>query len=282
MGAERLVEVMNHGDVFGVVEVGALEEAGGPKHLFKMLVALLGERDLALLLIEFVILRRELRDVLVDGVVEIRLVVEGAGDDQRRPRLVDQDRVDFVDDGEVVPALDHLFEMELHVVAQVIETQFVVGAVGDVAGIHVAALAVAQAMDDDAGGQAEEAVDLAHPAGVTAGKIVVNGDDMDAAAGEGVEVDRERGYQRLAFTGFHLGDAALVENHAADQLDVEMALPQGALGGLPDGGKSLNQQIIEFTAIGHLLAEHGGAGAQFVVAQLHQIGFQGVDFGNGA
>jgi hypothetical protein len=38
-------------------------------------------------------------------------------------------------------------------------------------------------------GQAEEAIEAAHPFGVAAGEVVVDGDDMDALAGERVEVD---------------------------------------------------------------------------------------------
>jgi len=45
----------------------------------------------------------------------------------------DQDRVDFVDDGEEMGTLDHVLEPVLHVVAQIVEAVFVVGAVGDVA-----------------------------------------------------------------------------------------------------------------------------------------------------
>ena len=45
---------------------------------------------------------------LVDGDVEIGAVLDRTGDDQRRARLVDQDRVDLVDDGEGMPALHHL------------------------------------------------------------------------------------------------------------------------------------------------------------------------------
>src|SRR5205814_6908019 len=55
-----------------------------------------------------------------------------AADDQRRPRLVDEDRVDLVDDRVLVAALDEIAVRPGHVVAEVVEAEFVVGAVGDV------------------------------------------------------------------------------------------------------------------------------------------------------
>ena len=53
----------------------------------------------------------------------------------RGTRLVDEDRVHFVDHGEVQLALELVVQAEGHVVAQVIEAEFVVGAVGDIGGV---------------------------------------------------------------------------------------------------------------------------------------------------
>ena len=129
--------------------------------------------------------------------------------------------VDLVDDRVVVAALHHRLAVVFHVVAQIVEAELVVGGVGDVGGVGGAALVVGQAVDDDADGQAEELVDAAHPFRVAPGEIVVDGDDMDALAGERVEIDGQRRHQRLALAGAHLGDAAIVKDHAADELDVE-------------------------------------------------------------
>ena len=57
---------------------------------------------------------------------------------------------------EIVSALDAVFQIELHVVAQVVETKLVVGAVGYVGGIGVAALLVIQVVDDDSYCQSQE------------------------------------------------------------------------------------------------------------------------------
>ena len=114
---------------------------------------------------------------------------------------------------------------------------------------------------------AEEAVDPAHPLRVAAGEVVVDGDDVDALAGERIEIRRQRGDQRLAFAGLHLGDLAAVEDHAADQLHVEVPHVQHAAPGLADDGERLGQQIVERFAVGEPLPELGGLVAQLFVGQ---------------
>ena len=277
MRAQRLIDVVNDRDVLDVVERFALELAGVAQQRLDLFHAGFGQRHRALLLVDVVIGLVELGKEGVDGVVEFRAVVERAGDDQRRARLVDQDRIDFVDDGVEMAALDHVLQPVLHVVAQIVEAVFVVGAVGDVAGIGFLALGIVEAVDDHAGGQAEEAVDLPHPFGVAPGEVVVDGDDVDALAGQRVEIDRKRRDQRLAFAGLHLGDVAFVQHHAADQLHVEMPLAERALGRLAHGGEGRNQNVVEGLAVGELLAEFGGAGFQRLVRQGCDFGLQRVD-----
>ena len=52
-----------------------------------------------LFLVDLVVFSRvQLRDESIDGDVKIGAVLERAGNDQRRARFVDQNRVDFVDD----------------------------------------------------------------------------------------------------------------------------------------------------------------------------------------
>ena len=52
-----------------------------------------------------------------------------------------------------MPALGHLVHVHLHVVAQVVETQLVVGPVGDVAGVMRFALFVVEIVQDTADGE---------------------------------------------------------------------------------------------------------------------------------
>ena len=191
--------------------------------------------------------------------------------------FIDQDRVDFVDDRVVEVALDHVLQPELHVVAQIVEPELVVGAVGNVGVVGRAPLGIGQAMNDDADVEAEEAVDLAHPVGVAPSQVVVDGDDMDPLAFEGVEIDRQGGDQGLAFTGLHLGDLALVEHHAAQQLDVEMALPQGADRRLAHSGEGVGQDVVGRFALFQAVPQHLGSGGKLGIRELLELGFQSIN-----
>ena len=166
LGLQRLDEVVDHVAVLGAVEVVDAQE------LLGLGDARLGDGDGLVLLVELevevgdeVLLRprvhalgrlarlhllgepRELQ-------VEVGRLLGRAGDDQRRARLVDEDVVDLVDDREVVrrqrvavlveaPAvLDLLLERRRHVVAQVVEAELGVRAVGDVGRVGLALLLV--------------------------------------------------------------------------------------------------------------------------------------------
>ena len=274
---QRVVDVVDHGDVFDVVERLALQMACHPQQVLQLFGAVLGKGRGALLFVDLVVGRVELQDEGVDRVVHFRAVLERTGNDQRRARLVDQDRVHFVDDGIVVAALDHLGALVLHVVAQIVEAEFVVGGVGDVAGIGRAALIIGQAVHDDADRQAEEFVDAAHPFGIALGEIVVDGDDVHALAGQRIQIDGQGGDQRLAFAGAHFGDVAAVQHHAAHQLNVERPHAEHTLRRLAHRREGGNQHIIQRCAVGHVLPELLGARAQLLIGERGHLVFHCVD-----
>ena len=206
--------------------------------------------------------------------IELGRFLALAGDDERRARLVDQDRVDLVDDGKIMPALHHVLLIKRHVIAQVIEAQLVVRAVGHVAGIGRAALLRREVMDDQADRQAEEAVHLAHPLGVALGQIVVDRNDMHALAGQRVQVGRQDGDERLALAGLHFGDASLMQNDAADHLHTVRPHPQHAVSRLAADGERLRQKLVERLALLQTRLEFVGFRAQLLVRQLLHIGAQ--------
>ena len=218
----------------------------------------LEDADRALLLVDLVVdVDAQPRGQLGHLLVPLVGLVGRAGDDQRRAGLVDQDRVDLVDDRVVVAALDHLLLRPRHVVAQVVEAELVVGAVGDVVAVLDAALRRGHLRQDHADLQAQEPVDAAHVLGVAMGQVVVDRDDVHPVAGEGVEVGRQGRDQGLALTGAHLGDVAQVQRRTTHDLDVVVPLAQGALGGLPDRREGLGQQGVEGLPVGDPLAVRG-------------------------
>ena len=149
MRAQRLVGVMHQIDILDIEQRAFLEKPGVAHQGFHVFDAAFGEGRRAGLLVFFVIVFGKLRDQLVDRGVKIAEVFRRAGNNQRRACLVDQDAVDFIDDGVIERPLHHVVEREFHVVAQIIETELVVGRIGHVAGISVAALIIVHAVLDD-------------------------------------------------------------------------------------------------------------------------------------
>ena len=98
------------------------------------------------------------------GILFVAFVTRRSGDDQRCPCLIDEDAVHLVDDRIAVSSLHTLVEREHHVVTEVIESEVVVGAVGDVGLVgrtpfRALWLGVVQTGDC----QTEEFVNVPHP-----------------------------------------------------------------------------------------------------------------------
>ena len=209
--------------------------------------------------------------------VPVRRAVGGPGDDQRGAGLVDQNRVDLVDDREVVAALYTVLQRVGHVVAQVVEAELVVGAVGDVGCVSDAPLVGGHLRQDHADVQAQEAVHPAHPLTVPLGQIIVDGDDVHALAADAVEVGRQHRGQGFTFTGLHLGDVAVVQRRGAHHLYVERALVEHPPGRLAGHRERFGQQVVEALPVGVPLLELRGLGLQFGVGEFRDVGGQAVD-----
>ena len=124
--AERGLELMDE------VLVDVLVEVVDVECLLDAADAVLGRHARALRLVDLVVpVALEALHDPGEPVVELLRIVGAARDDQRRAGLVDEDRVDLVDDAVLVPALDDALERDGHVVAQVVEAELGVGAVGD-------------------------------------------------------------------------------------------------------------------------------------------------------
>ena len=132
-----------------------------------MLLALLGQADAALLLVLLPVALDQLAISLSMARYSSELSSVGPlmikGVRARRPGS-NRPRRRWRSDARAAPSGERV----AHVVAQIVEVEFVVGAVGDVAGIGAPALAIVETGDDHADLKAEHAIDGAHPARVTA------------------------------------------------------------------------------------------------------------------
>ena len=288
-GLDRTVNVMAQRHIVGVGQVLDVEERlgffdaglgqGSGLALFVhdvIAVYLLLGLDLVVQLDDNTLFQR--LGKVVRALVHHAGILALAADDQRGTGLVDQDGVDLVHDGKRMAALHHVGLVDDHVVAQVVKAELVVRAVGDVGLVGLLAVPGLDAVDDQTDGQTQETVDLAHPLGVAAGQVIVDGDNMHALAGQGVQVGGHGSDQRLAFTGLHLGDAGAVQHDAADDLHGVGLHAQHAPVGLAADGERLGQQVVEGLAFGKALFELGGLGLQFLVGQLRHLRLQSKDF----
>ncbi len=310
LGLERLDQVVDEVAVLGPVEVVDPEEllglgdaALGDRHGLVLLVELEVEVRHELLLGALVHARRglaglHLRRQAGELGVEVGCLLRRAGDDQRGPRLVDEDVVDLVDDrelvGEGVPlavgvdvhpvlgllagaVLDLLLERGGHVVAQVVEPELRIRSVGHVGGVGGLLVLVGLHVLQDPHRHPEGVVDRLHPLGVPAGEVVVDRHEVHAVAGERVQDDRERGGERLALPRLHLGDRPVVQHHAADHLHVEVAQTERALGRLARQREALVQQVVEGLAVAGPLTQLLGLLAELLDGEELHLGLEGVD-----
>ena len=258
-----------------------------------------GLERLLRLLDEVVALRRlhahDRRHHRVEVLVDVRRGERRrTGYDERRPRLVDEDRVHLVDDREVVPVLHHVLGTLRHaVVAQVVEAELAVRAVGDVARVLRAALLGVHRVLDAPDRQAEVLVEMAHPRRVAPREVVVHRHELHVLPGKRVEVERKRRDEGLALARLHLGYLALVEHDAADELDVERNHVPGE--GVPaDLGrrpaqvaarvlyecKRLGEYVVERLAFRDTVLELLGNSRKILVLEVFRLvfGLNAVDF----
>ena len=149
------------------------------------------------------------------------------------------------------------------VVAEIIEAVLVVRAIGDVGAIGFMPGAGAEVLEplvggiigriveergivlNDADREPERMVELAHPLRIAFGQVVVDSDEVNAFSFKRIQIERQRGDQGFPFAGLHFGDAAFMQDHAADQLHVEMPHVQLAAGHFAADGEGLRQDVVQ-------------------------------------
>ncbi len=174
-------------------------------------------------------------------------------------------------------ALHETVERDGHVVAQVVESELGVRPVGDVRGVRLLALRERHHVLDVGDRGAEPLVHRARPLRVALGEIVVHRDEVDALAGERVEVERLGRHEGLALAGLHLGDVALVEDDAAHHLHLEQLDATVAAEGLAHRGERLEEQLLERRAVLEPLLELRRLPLELGIRELLELGLERED-----
>ena len=174
-----------------------------------------------------------------------RIIIRLTGNDQRRSRFINQNRVDFIDNAVMVTALNFLLNRPRHVIAQIIETELVVGSVSDIAAVRLPLGIVIHVGKHCSDGDSQQIIHRSHPISVALCQIIVDSNDMNAFTAQRIEVRRRYARQRLSFTGLHFGDLSVVQDDSAHQLNVVMAFAEFAPRRFPNQGKRFRQQGIQ-------------------------------------
>ena len=205
---------------------------------------------------------------IVCPAVKVGGLIAAAADDKGCSRLIDKNGVNLVHDCEIVASLHLLLFIKHHVVSQIIEAHFVVGAVGDIAVVCLLALRVCFFVNDKACAETEKTVKLAHPFAVALCKVIVYGNDMHALALKRVKVSRQSGHEGFAFAGFHFGNSALVQNDAADNLHIKVLHSEHSPRALAANRESIGQNIVKRFACGKPVFQNLCLGNKLFVAHF--------------
>ena len=150
--------------------------------------------------------------------IQFARLIASARNNKGSTRLIDKNRVNLVDDCERVTSLNSVFFIGNHVITKIVKSHLVVCSVSNVCVVRVLLSLVILSVRDKSDGKSHKTENLAHPLGISAGKIIVYGYDMNALAGKSVKISGKRCDERFALACFHLGDSALVKNDTSEYL----------------------------------------------------------------
>ena len=94
--------------------------------------------------------------------------------------------------------------------AQEIRQNLLARRVGDIARVTLPAFEWRHGGRDPAGFDAAKSVELFQPVRIALHQVIVDRNNVDATPGQRIEIGRQGGNQRFAFTGSHLSDFSLV------------------------------------------------------------------------
>ena len=260
-----------------------LEQVVDPQQLLNSRDPLLGQRHRPRLrLRREILLNPQTAHQIGEHSVSIERLLRLPADDQRRPRLVDQNVVHLIDDRVSQRALHLLLRIQHHVVPQIVEAELIVRPVGDVRAVslppragpqhpQIAQLAPTlplfriqlrivlllrrvlhrrveekrRAVLQHPHREPQRVVNRPHPLRVALRQIVVHRHQMRPIALQRIQIERQRRHQRLPLARPHLRNLALVQHHPAQQLHIVVAHLHTPTRRLPHRRKRLRQNVVQ-------------------------------------
>ncbi|MNU81371.1 hypothetical protein D3C71_710290 [compost metagenome] len=120
----------------------------------------------------------------VGCIVQLGRFLGLSGNNQRSTRLIDKNGVHLVNNAEIERTLNHLLFVENHIVTQIVEPEFIVRSVRNIASISRLLLFMFHTVQVDPYGHSQEVIDLAHFRAVTLCQIIIHGHNVNALAKE--------------------------------------------------------------------------------------------------
>ena len=194
-----------------------------------------------------------------------------SGNNQRSTSLINQYRVHLIDDGVIQLSLYQLLFINDHVVTQIVKTKFVVRNIRNITGILFSSLIVFHRIENDTNLQTEKFMDFSHPLRITLCQIVIDCDNVHTFSFQCIQISRKCGNKCLTFTGTHLCDTSLMQNHATDQLHTIMFHIQHSSCSLTDRRICLRQKIIQCLSLTETFFKFSRLALKFLVTQRNHL-----------
>ena len=145
-----------------------------------------------------------------------------AGENQRSPRLIYQDRINFVYNTIIKPALDFIFFSQHCVVFQIIKPELVIRSISNRTAIHMPTHISRHSLENNTCRKTKIVIYPPDILCVTLCQIIIGRNNMDTFSRKRVKIRRERRNERLALTCSHLGNFAFMKSYTANKLNIIM------------------------------------------------------------
>ena len=255
MRLDSLIYIVHKIGIFGICKVFNAEislclarTSGGKDGVSRLLIDDIICIEIVLLLLGIDLLGYKLAQrarEAVGSLIHIGRLIACTRDYKRCSCFVYEDRVYLVHDRKRVTSLHHSLLIDDHIVAEIVEAEFVICSVGNISLICRLLVSVAHSGDNETCTQSHKSVCSAHFLTVAARKIIVDCYDMNTVTCKRVEVCRESCNESFTLTGLHFCNSALMEHDTAEQLHVEGSLSKHTPVSLSYRRKCIGKNIVK-------------------------------------